>query len=378
MTCYTLLKKDDKTKARRGVLKTAHGTVQTPVFMPVGTQATVKTLSATELKEMGAEIILGNTYHLNLRPGLEIMEEAGGLHKFQNWDGSILTDSGGYQVFSLAKLRKLKKDGVEFRSHLDGSKLFIGPKEAMHIQKVLGSDIAMLFDECTPYPCTYEDAEKSLDLTLEWAAVCKEQPRAEGQLYFGIVQGSTYEDLRRRSAEELVKIGFDGYAIGGLSVGEPEEEMYKAIDYVEDLLPEDHPRYLMGVGTPPQLVQAVAKGVDMFDCVLPTRVGRNGSAYTAKGMLQIKAARYKSDFTPIEEGCQCYTCRNHTKAYLRHLLKAKEILGLRLMTIHNIHFYLNLMKQIREHIEAGTFKEFHDDFVANYAPPKKQCFKKKG
>ncbi len=371
MTCYTLLKKDDKTKARRGILKTAHGTVQTPVFMPVGTQATVKTLSATELKEMGAEIILGNTYHLNLRPGLEIMEEAGGLHKFQNWDGSILTDSGGYQVFSLAKLRKLKADGVEFRSHLDGSKLFIGPKEAMHIQKVLGSDIAMLFDECTPYPCTYEDAEKSLDLTLEWAKVCKEQPRSKGQLYFGIVQGSTYEDLRRRSAEELVKIGFDGYAIGGLSVGEPEEEMYKAIDYVEDLLPEDYPRYLMGVGTPPQLVQAVAKGVDMFDCVLPTRVGRNGSAYTSKGMLQIKAARYKSDFSPIEEGCQCYTCRNHTKAYLRHLLKAKEILGLRLMTIHNIHFYLNLMKQIRKHIEAGTFKEFHDEFVANYTPPKK-------
>lgn len=370
--CYTLLKKDDQTRARRGVLKTAHGTVQTPVFMPVGTQATVKTLSADELRDMGAEIILGNTYHLNLRPGMDIMEKAGGLHEFQNWDRSILTDSGGYQVFSLSKLRKLTADGVEFRSHLDGSKLFIGPKEAMGIQRTLGSDIAMLFDECTPYPCSYEDAEKSLDLTLKWAKVCKEQERAPGQLYFGIVQGSTYEDLRIRSAEELVKIGFDGYAIGGLSVGEPEEEMFKTIDWVEPHLPEESPRYLMGVGTPPQLVQAVAKGVDMFDCVLPTRVGRNGSAYTAAGMVQIKAARFKEDFTPIEEGCECYTCRNHTKAYIRHLLKCDEILGLRLMTIHNIHFYLNLMRQIREHLEHGTFKQFHDDFVAGYAPPNRK------
>ncbi|MGL4854783.1 MAG: tRNA guanosine(34) transglycosylase Tgt [Lentisphaeria bacterium] len=376
MSCYKLLKKDSATKARRGELKTKHQTIQTPVFMPVGTQATVKTLSADELRDMGAEIILGNTYHLNLRPGMEIMEKAGGLHKFQNWDRGILTDSGGYQVFSLAKLRKLKKDGVEFRSHLDGQKLFIGPKEAMNIQRILGSDIAMLFDECTPYPCSHEDALKSLELTLEWAKVCKEQPRADGQLYFGIVQGSTYEDLRRKSAEELVKIGFDGYAIGGLSVGEPEEEMFKAIDYVEDLLPSDHPRYLMGVGTPPQIVQAVARGVDMFDCVLPTRVGRNGSAYTAKGMLQIKSARYKEDFGPIEEGCECYACRNHTRAYIRHLIKADEILALRLMTIHNIHFYLNLMKNIRKHIEDGTFKEFHDEFIANYAPPQKQEKKK--
>ncbi len=371
MTCYTLLKKDKETKARRGILKTKHYEVQTPVFMPVGTQGTVKTMTADELREIGAEIILGNTYHLNLRPGMEIMEAAGGLHKFQNWDRAILTDSGGYQVFSLAKLRKLKEDGVEFRSHLDGSKLFIGPKEAMAIQKTIGSDIAMLFDECTPYPCSLEDAEKSLELTLRWAKVCKEQPRADGQLYFGIVQGSTYRELRRKSASALVDIGFDGYAIGGLSVGEPEEEMYKAIDYVEDLLPEDHPRYLMGVGTPPQIVQAVARGVDMFDCVLPTRVGRNGSAYTAKGMLQIKSARYKADFTPIEEGCECYACKNHTKAYIRHLIKANEILALRLMTIHNIHFYVNLMRQIRQHLEAGTFKQFHDDFVANYQPPKK-------
>ncbi|MCK5834846.1 MAG: tRNA guanosine(34) transglycosylase Tgt [Lentisphaeria bacterium] len=372
MSCYTLLKKDTETKARRGVVKTKHYEVQTPIFMPVGTQATVKALDADELKDMGAQIILGNTYHLNLRPGLEIMEEAGGLHKFQNWDRAILTDSGGYQVFSLAKLRKLKHDGVEFRSHLDGSKLFIGPKEAMHIQKVLASDIAMLFDECTPYPCSYEDAKKSLDLTLRWAKDCKEQPRADQQLYFGIVQGSTYEDLRRHSAKSLVEIGFDGYAIGGLSVGEPEEEMYKAIDYVEDLLPEDHPRYLMGVGTPPQIVQAVARGVDMFDCVLPTRVGRNGSAYTAKGMIQMKGAKYKSDFGPIEEGCECYACKNHTRAYVRHLLKANEILGLRLMSIHNVHFYLNLMQQIRDHIEAGTFKKFHDDFIANYVPPQKR------
>ena len=364
--------KNKENKARRGVLNTAHGQVNTPIFMPVGTKATVKAVNQQQLKDMNTEIILGNTYHLNLRPGMEIMEAAGGLHKFMNWDKPILTDSGGYQVFSLSKLNKVKENGVEFRSHIDGQKLFIGPKESMEIQRIIGSDIAMVFDECPPWPCTFEEASKSLDLTLRWAKESKAQPRAEGQLYFGIVQGSEFPELRRRSIEELVKIGFDGYAIGGLSVGEPEKMMYDVIDICEPHMPEDKPRYLMGVGTPVQLVECVSRGIDMFDCVLPTRVGRNGSAYTRTGMVKIKGAKFKDQFEPIDESCTCYACTNHTKAYIRHLLTVDEILGLELLSIHNLHFFLALMKEMREHIENGTFTEFHQEFTANYNHPQKR------
>ena len=364
--------KSKENKARRGVLHTAHGDVNTPIFMPVGTKATVKAVNQQQLRDMNAEIILGNTYHLNLRPGMEIMEAAGGLHKFMNWDKPILTDSGGYQVFSLSKLNKVKDNGVEFRSHIDGQKLFIGPKESMEIQRIIGSDIAMVFDECPPWPCTFEEARKSLELTLKWAKESKAQPRADGQLYFGIVQGSEFPELRQRSIEELVKIGFDGYAIGGLSVGEPEKMMYDVIDICEPHMPEDKPRYLMGVGTPVQLVECVSRGIDMFDCVLPTRVGRNGSAYTRTGMVKIKGAKYKDQFEPIDDNCTCYACTNHTKAYIRHLLTVDEILGLELLSIHNLHFFLALMKEMRQHIESGTFTEFHQEFTANYKHPQKR------
>lgn len=363
---YTLLKKDEQTCARLGALETTHGVIETPIFMPVGTRATVKAMTPRDLEESGAQIILGNTYHLNLRPGMEIIREAGGLHKFMNWNKPILTDSGGYQVFSLSKLRKIKKHGVEFQSHIDGTRLFLGPKEAMAIQRDLGSDIAMVFDECTPYPCTHEEAEKSLELTLRWAAECRQQPRAEGQQVFGIVQGGMYEDLRRKSLDELVKLDFDGYAVGGLSVGEPEETMLAVLNWVTPHMPKTKARYMMGVGTPPQIVQAVAGGVDMFDCVIPTRVGRNGSAYTRQGSVPVKAGRFKNDFTPIEEGCTCYACRNFTKAYIRHLLNTDEILGLHLMTVHNVHFYLKMMEDIRTAIAESTFKQFHDEFLATY------------
>lgn len=364
--CFELLKKDTQTMARRGVLTTAHGTIQTPIFMPVGTVGSVKTMTPKELKEENAQIILGNTYHLNLRPGMEIMEKAGGLHRFMGWDRPILTDSGGYQVFSLSKLRKITKDGVHFQSHIDGSPLFIGPRESMNIQRIIGSDIAMLFDECVPYPATWQEVKKSLDLTLHWAQICKEQPRAPGQLYFGIIQGGFYKDLRELATKELTAMDFDGYSIGGMSVGEPEEDMFNALDWAVPLMPEHKPRYLMGVGTPLQLVEGVARGIDMFDCVLPTRVARNGTAYTRDGTLPVKAGRYKDDFRPIEQGCQCYSCRNFSRAYIRHLLNAGEILGARLMTIHNIHFYLTLMSEIRQHIENGDFNEFRLDFTARY------------
>ena len=366
---YTLEKTDSKSAARAGTLKTAHGDIKTPVFMPVGTCATVKAMSSDELKDIGSQIILGNTYHLNLRPGMEIMEKAGGLHKFMNWDKPILTDSGGYQVFSLAKLRKMHEDGVEFRSHIDGSKHFIGPKESMQIQKTLGSDIVMIFDECTPYPATYEQARESLRITQKWGDACAEFKLQDHQMLFGIVQGSTFEDLRVASAEYLVKMDLPGYAIGGLSVGEPEEEMLKTLDWVAPVLPEDKPRYLMGVGTPPQLVEAVARGVDMFDCVLPTRVARHGTAYTTHGQIPIKAARYADVFEPIDKGCECYACQNHTRAYVRHLLKNNEILGMRLMTIHNLYFYVKLMESIREAIMEDRFDEFRADFHAKWNAP---------
>lgn len=361
---FSVLKKVEGGHARRGVLRTAHGEVQTPVFMPVGTRATVKTMTPHELVDLGAEIILGNTYHLCLRPGSGLIAKAGGLHKFSSWKGSMLTDSGGYQVFSLASLRKIRPDGVEFASHIDGTRLFLGPKESIKIQRELGSDIAMAFDECTPYPCTHQDAEKSLNVTLRWEATSREQPLAEGQQLFGIVQGSTYEDLRRRSAAELVKLGFDGYAIGGLSVGEPEAMMMECLDWTLPCLPEDKPRYLMGVGTPRQIVMAVGKGVDMFDCVIPTRLARHGSAYVGRGeTVHIKAGRYSEDFGPVEEGCSCYTCRNFSRAYIRHLFNVGEILAMRLLTIHNLHYYLGLARRVRQAIEAGSFAEFSRNFL---------------
>ena len=353
---FTLLKTDSESKARRGRLQTRHGVVETPIFMPVGTQGTVKAVSPKELREVEAQIILGNTYHLFVRPGMEVMRHFGGLHRFMGWDGPILTDSGGFQVFSLAKLRKITNEGVHFQNHLDGAPCFLGPREAMEIQATLGSDICMLFDECPPYPCEREYAAKSLAMTLRWAAQCK-QVETPG-LKFGIVQGSSYEDLRRESAESLVALGFDGYAVGGVSVGEPEEEMMKAIEASEPWLPADRPRYAMGLGTPPQMIEMVARGIDMFDCVLPTRLARNGTAFTARGTINLKNAPFIYDKGPIEEGCTCEACRLFTRGYLRHLVKAEEILGLRLISLHNLHFYLNLMARARDAIEAGTFAAF--------------------
>lgn len=350
--------------ARRGVLATRRGTVQTPVFMPVGTRATVKAMSPAELEELGAEIILGNTYHLFLRPGMELMLLAGGLHKFSNWKRSILTDSGGFQVFSLAKLRKMEPDGVRFASHIDGTRFFLGPRESMAIQRTLDSDIVMAFDECTPYPATFQQAEKSLAVTTRWERMSREQPLNDGQIRFGIVQGSVYPELRRRAAESLVDIGFDGYAIGGVSVGESEPEMMLAVDAAVPYLPDGAPRYLMGVGTPRQIVESVARGVDMFDCVMPTRLGRHGSAFVGNGgTIPVKAGRYAKDFTPIDPGCTCYACRNFTKAYIRHLFNVGEILGVRLVTLHNLHYFLNLMRRIRASIENGTFEELRKEFA---------------
>jgi queuine tRNA-ribosyltransferase len=344
--------------ARTGVLQTSHGEIQTPVFMPVGTRGTVKAMTPLELKELGAEIILGNTYHLFLKPGMDIIKEAKGLHSFAGWDRPMLTDSGGYQVFSLSKLRKIKKDGVEFASHIDGSKFFLGPKESIQIQRELGSDIVMAFDECTPYPCSYKDAEKSLAVTTRWEAMSREQPLGKGQKMFGIVQGSTYRDLREKSAQELMDIDFDGYAIGGLSVGEPEDEMMKAVEWVTPILPENKPHYLMGVGTPNQIVKAVARGIDMFDCVIPTRLARHGTAFIGNGeTIPVKAGRFAKDFLPVDPGCECYCCKNFSRAYVRHLLNVGEILGVRLLTIHNLHYYLNLMRNIRIAINNGTFDE---------------------
>ena len=336
--------------------------------MPVGTQASVKALDLRELREMGTQVLLGNTYHLNIRPGREIIEAAGGLHRFMNWDGPILTDSGGFQVFSLGKIRKIREHGVEFRSHLDGSLIFLGPKESMGIQRWLGSDIAMVFDECPPHTASRDEVARAVQRSLRWAEECLQQTRAAGQLVFGIVQGGSHPDLRQRCAEGLQKLGFDGYAIGGVSVGEPEPEMFKAVEMTVPHLPAHKARYAMGLGTPAQLVELVARGVDMFDCVLPTRVARNGTAYTAQGTFSIKGGAVKADFGPIEEGCPCFACQHHTRAYIRHLLNVNEILGLRLVSIHNSHFYLRLMTDIRHHLAAGTFSDFRDRFIAGYRP----------
>ena len=368
---FELLKTDTHSKARLGKLTTAHGVVDTPVFMSVGTQGSVKALDPRELREMGTQIILGNTYHLNLRPGLDIIRAAGGLHKFINWDLPILTDSGGFQVFSLAKIRKIKTHGVEFRSHVDGSLLFLGPKEAMEIQRTLGSDVAMAFDECPPHDAPAKEQRNAVERTIRWARECREQPRADGQLVFGICQGGSNPALREECAKALVAMEFDGYAIGGVSVGEPEPEMMKAVELAEPFLPAHKARYAMGLGTPAQMVELVARGVDMFDCVLPTRVARNGTAYTRKGAIGIKGAIYKTDFGPIEEGCDCFACRHFTRAYLRHLLRVNEILGLRMLSVHNSHMYVKLMADVRAAIAAGTFSEFRREFIAGFVPSQK-------
>lgn len=354
---FDIVARDAATKARRGVLHLAHGDVETPVFMPVGTQATVKSLEPRDLLAEDARIILSNTYHLFLRPGKDILSAAGGLHRFMSWDRPILTDSGGFQVFSLAKIRKLTPDGVVFNSHIDGHEFFMGPRESMEMQRVIGSDIAMVFDECLPYPCDRARAEKSVATTISWAKMSLEAPHAENQQVFGIVQGGIYDDLRRHCAEELVKMDFPGYAIGGVSVGEPEEEMYKAVEASVPFLPDGKPRYVMGLGVIHQIAECVARGVDMFDCVLPTRIARHGTAVTRNGNISVKAASRAMDFGPVEDGCDCYCCRNFSRAYIRHLLSADEILGVRLLTIHNVHCLLSVMRDMRAAISDGTFAD---------------------
>lgn len=376
---FKLIHKDKSTKARLGKLKTAHGEVNTPVFMPVGTQGTVKAISNEELKNCNVEIILGNAYHLYLRPGLGIIKKAGGLHKFMGWQSPILTDSGGYQVFSLAVLRKISKEGVEFSSHIDGTKHFLTPEKVIEIQEALGSDIMMTLDECVHYPAARDYVEQSLELTTRWAKRSKEYYKGQGsrvkgqggQLLFGIVQGSTYPDLRKKAVDDLLDIGFDGYAIGGVSVGEPEDLIHEIADYSASLLPEDKPRYLMGVGTPPDMLKAIANGIDMFDCVIPTRNGRNGQAFSWHGDLQLRNAEYKEDYAPIDETCECYTCRNHTRAYIRHLFNTEELLGLRLVSLHNLYFYVKLIKSAREAIKKDNFGKFKDDFIKAYTKERK-------
>lgn len=367
MNSFTILKNDGGSAARLGRIQTAHGAVDTPVFMPVGTRATVKTMTPDEVAELDYRIILANTYHLNDRPGSDLIARRGGLHRFMGWNDAILTDSGGYQVFSLSDMREITEDGVHFQSARDGSRHFMGPVESMRIQRELGSDIAMLFDECPPYPCEREYAEAAVARTLRWAAVCAEQPRAEGQLYFGIAQGSVFPELRRRCAEELVAIGFDGYAIGGVSVGESEELVRQGVADTVGWLPPERPRYLMGVGDLGQMVDAIGRGVDMFDCVMPTRCARNGSAFTRRGRYPVKAALYSEDDRPIEDGCDCYACRSFSRAYIRHLLNSGEILGIRLLTIHNLQLYQRVIMEARAAIAAGEYADFSRDFQSGFA-----------
>ncbi len=364
---YELIKKDSRTKARRGRITTPHGVIETPVFMPVGTAATVKAMRPEEVRDMGAEIILANTYHLYLRPGHEVVKAAGGLHSFMNWERPILTDSGGFQVFSLGAMRKISEEGVEFRSHIDGSKHMLSPEKSMEIQNALGSDIIMAFDECIPYPADRSYVRDSLERTTRWLKRCREYHRdTERQSLFGIMQGGMYKDLRRESAEQIVDLDLPGYAIGGLSVGEPKEIMYDIMDDCVDLLPDDRPRYLMGVGSPDCLFEGVERGIDMFDCVLPTRIARHGMAMTSQGRVNIKNAKYEKDFTPLDPACDCYTCRNYSKAYLRHLFKSDEILSSMLMTNHNLHFLINTMKNMRKAIEEDRFTEYKKEFYENY------------
>ncbi len=349
--------------ARRGTLHLAHGTVETPAFMPVGTYGTVKAMSPLELKEIGAHIVLGNTFHLWLRPGLEVIEAHGGLHRFMGWDGPILTDSGGFQVFSLGKLRKITEEGVKFQSPVNGDKCFLTPEESMRIQKVLNSDIVMIFDECTPHPADEKTAGDSMRLSLRWAERSKKAHEGNSNALFGIVQGGMHENLRDESMKELMNIGFDGFAIGGLSVGEPKEDMLRILQHTAPQLPANKPRYLMGVGTPEDLVDGVKQGIDMFDCVMPTRNARNGMLFTRRGNIKIKNAQYRFDIRPLDEQCGCYTCRNFTRAYLHHLHRLNEILGARLNTIHNLFYYQELMAGIRAAIEKGKFAEFESTFA---------------
>lgn len=364
---YELIKTCKQTGARLGRLHTPHGVIETPIFMPVGTQATVKAMTPEELKDIGSQIILSNTYHLYMRPGYDLIERAGGLHKFMNWDKPILTDSGGFQVFSLGPLRKIKEEGVEFRSHLDGSKHFLSPEKATEIQNALGSDIIMAFDECAPYPADRQYVKNSLERTTRWLERCKAAHKyPERQALFGIVQGGMYKDLREQSAREITAIDLPGYAIGGLSVGESKEMMYEVLDYTVPLLPEDKPRYLMGVGSPDDLLEGVLRGIDMFDCVLPTRIARNGTAMTSQGKVVVRNASYAEDFTSLDPECDCYTCRNYTKAYLRHLIKCNEILGARLLTIHNLHFLLKLMENVRRAIKEDRLLDYKKDFFEKY------------
>ena len=364
---YELIKKDSRTKARRGRVNTPHGSIETPVFMPVGTAGTVKAMKPEEVRDMGAQIILGNTYHLYLRPGHEVVKAAGGLHKFMNWERAILTDSGGFQVFSLGAMRKISEEGVEFRSHIDGSKHMLSPEKSMEIQNALGSDIMMAFDECAPYPADRNYVKNSLERTTRWLKRCKEYHKnTEQQSLFGIMQGGMYKDLRKQSAEEIVELDLPGYAIGGLSVGEPKEIMYEVMDDCVDYLPADKPRYLMGVGRPDCLFEGVERGIDMFDCVLPTRIARHGMAMTSQGRVNIKNAKYERDFTPLDPNCDCYTCRNYSKAYLRHLFKSDEILSSMLMTTHNLHFLVNTMAGIRKAIEEDRFLEYKKEFYDSY------------
>ena len=364
---YQLIKKDKNTKARRGIVHTPHGDIQTPVFMPVGTQAAVKAMRPEQVRDMGAEIILSNTYHLYLRPGHEIVREAGGLHKFMNWDRAILTDSGGFQVFSLGSLRKITEEGVKFRSHIDGSPHMITPEKSIEIQNSLGSDIMMAFDECAPYPADRTYVKNSLERTTRWLKRCKDYHRDwERQSLFGIMQGGMYKDLRRQSAEEIVELDLPGYAIGGLSVGEPKELMLDILDDCVDYLPEDKARYLMGVGSPDYLFEGVARGVDMFDCVLPTRIARHGLAMTSAGRVNIKNAMYERDWEPLDPECDCYTCRNYSKAYLRHLFKSGEMLSSMLLSNHNLHFLIKMMGNIRKAIEEDRFLEYKKEFYDKY------------
>jgi len=380
---FELIVQDRHTKARHGRLTTAHGVIHTPAFMPIGTQGTVKAVTPRELRELKAQIILGNTYHLFVRPGIDVMQHFGGLHRFMNWDGAILTDSGGYQIFSLAKLRKITDEGVHFQNHVDGTPAFISPEIAMEIQAKLGSDIAMVLDECPPWPCERDYAARSAEMTTRWAKRCKKAVEVRvsragwrtaadtaattaNQLLFGIIQGATFDDLRKESAQAIVDLDFDGHAIGGVSVGEPEEEMMRAVESTEPFLAKEKPRYAMGLGTPPQLLEMIARGMDMFDCVLPTRLARNGTAFTSTGTVNLKNAEFTLDKSPIEENCACYACSEFSRGYIRHLIKAEEILGLRLITLHNLHFYLDLMRRAQAAIENGNFHEFRKAFVSGY------------
>lgn len=384
---YKVILQDKATKARLGLLETPHGVIETPIFMPVGTQGTVKTATPEELIDAGAQIILSNTYHLYLRPGEQLVKEAGGLHNFMHWNKPILTDSGGYQVFSMSRLRKITEDGVEFQSHIDGSRHFMTPEKCMQIQHDLGADIIMAFDECIPYPSEKDYADQSMQMTTTWAKRCQGEheklskvgaqfiaPDTTGfdksnpynQALFGIVQGGMYQDLRVESAKQLVDLNFPGYAIGGLSVGEPKPVMYEMIETVEPYLPKEKPRYLMGVGTPEDIFEAVERGVDMFDCVMPTRNGRTGTVFTRLGRLVIRNAQYAHDFIPLDETCDCYTCRNYTRAYIRHLINVEEILGLRLTTLHNLHFLLQIMVKIRSAIRENRLTEFKKEFLSKY------------